>query len=113
MEINLVIKKDGKAWKIVDAADLKNTVIKAKKKDIIVWTAQGTDAHFQFSHKCFKHDTPEHELDGGFTKFLKSGKTLKLMVKNDAPVGDEIYAVFCTTDSVFAQGSTPPKIILS
>ena len=53
----------------------------------------------------------EDSLKSGYTKSLKEGKKLKLKVNDDALEGTYEYAVFCTTDDVFATGGSPPKII--
>ena len=51
-------------------------------------------------------------LIGGYTKFVRDGKKLKLKVKDDAPTSTYEYAVFCTADGVFAKGESTPKIII-
>lgn len=106
-----VVKIEG-VWKIVYASDSTKTQVKVKKKDTIIWTAEGTDAYFQFPAVLFNPVDPEDSLANGFTKFLKDGKKLKLKVKDDAPEGTYEYAVFCTPDGVFAKGDSPPIIII-
>jgi len=109
---NLVVMKIGNEWKVVDATDYTKTKVKVKKKDTIIWTVKGTDASFQFPDSLFDAVDPEDSLHNGYTKFVKSGKKLKLKVKADALAGIYEYAVFCTADGVFARGDSPPKIII-
>ena len=110
--VNLsIIKVDG-VWKVVQASDHKNFKVKVKKNTKIVWTAHGSDVSFQFPNYLFSPVGAEDSLIGSSTKFLKSGKKLKLKVKSNAPAGTFEYAVFCTTDGSFAIGGSPPKIII-
>ena len=109
---DLVIVKVKDEWKVVDASDHSKTGVKVKRKDTIVWVAQGTDAYMQFPDKLFDAVDPGDSLKNGYTKFLKDGKKLKLRIKDDAPAGTYEYAVFCTADGVFATGDSPPKIII-
>jgi len=106
-----VVKIEG-IWRVVDASDHSKKKIKVKKKDTIVWTVEGTDAHFQFSTSVFNPKGVSDSLKNGSTKFIADGKKLKLKVKDDAPVGTQVYAVFCNADGVFAQGESPPQIII-
>ena len=108
----LVITKVDNIWKVVDATDYTKTKVIVKKKDTIVWTLKGTDAYFQFPEKLLDPVDPEDSLHNGYTKFLKDGKKLKLKISDDAPSGTYEYAVFCTADGVFAQGGSPPVIII-
>jgi len=109
---DLKVVKIDDVWRVVDATDYSKRTIKVKRKDTIVWTAEGTDAYFQFSNDLFNPVEAGDSLGGGYTKFLKDGKKLKLKVKDDAPFGTEVYAVFCTADGVYAQGESPPKIVI-
>lgn len=107
-----IVKVDDKVWRVVDASDYSKRTVKVKRNDTIVWEATGTDAYFQFSNKLFNPVSESDSLVGGYTKFLEDGKKLKLKVKDDAPLITEVYAVFCTADNVFAQGDSPPKIVI-
>jgi len=106
-----VIKIEG-VWSVVDASDYSKKKIKVKKKDTIVWTVEGTNAYFQFSNSVFNPKGVSDSLKNGYTKYIADGKKLKLKVKEDAPVGPQVYAIFCSADSVFAQGESPPKIVI-
>jgi hypothetical protein len=108
----LKIMKIGGIWKVVNETDSTKTKVVAKRKDTIIWTADGTDAYFQFPDSIFKPVGPHDSLQNGYTKFLRNGKKFSLKVKANAPLLTYIYAVFCTADSTFAQGDSPPKIIL-
>jgi hypothetical protein len=109
---DLIIMKIGEVWKVVDAADHNNTKVNAKRKDTITWTIKGSDAYLQFPDKLFNPVSADDSLHNGYTKKLKDGKKLKLKVKDDAALGTYEYAVFCTADGVFAQGDSPPKIVI-
>ena len=109
---DLAIIKIGDNWKVVDANDHAKTKVKVKKEDTIVWSVSGTDAYFQFPLELFDAVSSADSLKNGYTKFVKDGKKLKLKVKDDAPAGTYEYAVFCTADGVFAEGDSPPKIII-
>lgn len=106
-----VIKIDGE-WKVVDASDYTKSKVKVRKKDTIVWTVEETDTYFQFPAKLFNPVGTADSLIGGYTKFVRDGKKLKLKVKDDAPAGTYEYAVFCTADGEFAKGESPPKIVI-
>jgi hypothetical protein len=106
-----VVKVDG-VWRVVDASDYSKRKVKVKRKDKIVWKAEGSDVYFQFSNKLFNAVDEADTLSGGYTTFLRDGRKLKLKVKDDAPSGTYEYAVFCTADGVFAQGESPPKIVI-
>jgi hypothetical protein len=106
-----VVKVEG-IWRVVDATDYSKRKVKVKKKDTIVWTVEGTNAHFQFPTSVFNPSGVSDSLRNGSTKFIANGKKLKLKVRDDAPVGTQIYAVFCSAESVFAQGESPPKIVI-
>ena len=108
----LVIMKIDGIWKVVDAADHTKFTLKAKKKDVIVWTIIGSDASFQFPANLLDPVDEGDNLTDGYTKYLKDGKKLKLKVKETAEAGTYEYAVFCSVDGVFAIGGSPPKIII-
>jgi len=102
-EHKLLVKKIKNQWKVVLESDTASTEVKAKRGDKIVWTAQGTDAYFQFM------DT---KLFGDYTRHLKSGQKLVLVIGGNAKAGINEYAVFCYTDKQYATGDSPPKIII-
>jgi len=106
------VMKIGKIWKVVDATDSTKTKLQVRRKDTIVWTIEGTDAFFQFPDSLFNPVDKQSILQNGFTKFLRNGHKLKLKIKDNAPSGIYSYAVFCTADSMFAQGDSPPRIIV-
>jgi len=108
----LKVVKVEEVWRVVDATDYSKAKVKVKKKDTIVWTAEETDTYFQFPANLFNPVRAADSLIDGYTKFVRDGKKLKLKVKDDAPAGTYEYAVFCTADGVFAQGESPPKIVI-
>ena len=109
---NLKVVNVKGVWRVVDASDYSKRKIKVKKKDTIIWTVEGTNAHFQFATSVFKPKGVSDSLKNGSTKFIADGKKLRLKVRNDAPIGPQVYAVFCSADDVFAQGESPPQIII-
>jgi len=106
-----VIQVEG-VWKVVDASDYTKTKVKVKKNTTIVWTAEGTDVSFQFPDFLFDPVSRTDSLANGYTKFLKNGKKLKLKIRGSVMPGTYEYAVYCTSDGVFAVGGSPPKIIV-
>jgi len=106
-----VIKVAG-VWKVVNATDYTKTKLKVKKKDTIIWTVEGTNAYFQFPTNLFDKAATADSLAGGYTKFVKKGKRLKLKIRANALSGTYDYAVFCTTAGAFAIGGSPPRIII-
>ncbi len=105
-----VINIDG-IWKVVNAAD-STTIVKVKKNDKIVWTADGTDAIFEFQQQIFDTTDGNYSLSNNFTENLRDGKKLKLKIDKNTPAGTYEYSVFCLADSVYAIGGSPPKIIV-
>ncbi len=102
-EHKLLVKKIKNQWKVVLESDTNSTQVRGKRGDKIVWTAEGTDAYFQFM------DT---KLFGDYTRHLKSGQKLILVIGANAKTGINEYAVFCYTDKQYATGDSPPKIII-
>ncbi len=99
--ISLSVKKVGQVWKVVQTGTT-NTDVRAKKGQKIIFSAEGTDVYFQFG---------ETGLFGGHTKYLQNGKTLNLVVGNVAN-GTYVYAAFCLGPKEYAEGGSPPKIIV-
>jgi len=110
--VDLIIMKIDSAWKVVHVDDHKNTKVKVKKKDTITWTIQGSDAYFQFPEKLFDPADASDSLHNDYKKFLKDGKKLKLKIGSSASEGTYEYAVFCTADGSFAEGDSPPTIVI-
>lgn len=100
-EHQLTIKKVRNKWKVIVGQDTLRTRITAKRGEKITWVAEGTDAYFQFMG---------NKLFGNYTRTLKDGKKLTLVVGNNARKGIHYYAVFCTADMEYAEGESPPQI---
>ena len=109
----LLVMQVNDEWKVVDAKDSTTTKIEVHAGDSIIWRLVGTDAYFQFNDQIYDPATPADSLSNGYTKFLSHAKVLHLKIKNDTPNGEYYYAVFCTAFGVFAQGDSPPKIIVN
>jgi hypothetical protein len=91
-------------WKIVDADDVTRTEITVARGDTVVWTApENRDIYFQFM---------DEEITGTFTAELLQGESLTVVIGNDANTGDHPYAVFVHEARVFAQGESPPRMII-
>jgi len=101
----LEIIKINNVWKVVNTAD-SSYVVKVKLNDKIEWTTVGTNALFEFHNDLFDSTAVN------YSKYIKDGKKLNLKIKSNAKKGTYIYSVFCTPDSVYAIGGSPPKIIV-
>lgn len=121
MDINLKIKKVNNEWKVVDESYA--TQVKAKTGDKVTWTAEGTDAYFQFiegklvakekdKEKASKKGEAESLAEIYTTNKVAAGESVSFVIRASAAKGKYPYAVFCTADSVFATGDSPPKIII-
>lgn len=97
----LTVMQVGNKWKVVVNRDTSQTELTVKRGDKITWTAEGTDAYFQFMGT---------KLFGNYTRTLKEGKKLTLVVGKLAKRGLHHYAVFCLTGKAYAEGGSPPKI---
>ena len=100
-DVHLSVKLVGNVWKVVITGTTQ-TAVRVVKGQKIVFHAEGSDVYFQFG---------ESNLFGGHTKAVANGKTLMLPVGNVAK-GTYAYAAFCTGANVFAEGDSPPKIIV-
>ncbi|MFC2139513.1 hypothetical protein ACFLR4_02520 [Bacteroidota bacterium] len=108
---DLTIKKIDNVWKVVDGQN--KTKIHVKGGDKITWLASGSDVTFNFPDaKYLKHETTGEDLPNGYTAPLKNGKKFKLKIKDNAKQDTIVYSVFVNIDSVYAVGSSPPKIII-
>ncbi len=103
LSIKKVKKDKKKVWRIVQSDDTTSAKVTVNRGDIVVWHIKGTDAFFQFS---------DVNLFGAYNAVLKNNKKLELTVGKDAKSGPNVYSVFCTSDSSFAVGDSPPVIIV-
>jgi hypothetical protein len=91
-------------WKIVDADDITRTEVSVARGDTVVWQAPADrDIYFQFM---------DEELTGTFTEELLEGESLTLVIGNDADEGDHPYAVFVHGARAYAEGESPPRMII-
>ena len=104
----LVIVKDSTdgVWKVKDITNPSNHHIVVFKNEFVYWTAVGTDAYLQFPDSIF---AKSKDIEDGFTAVVKDGDWLKLKVKGTAVSKTYIYSVFCSIDSVYAKGGSPPE----
>ena len=109
---DLKIKKIGNVWKVVDGNN--KTKVSVKGGDKITWLAEGSDVVFQFpSQRYLKPQAKEDSLSKDNTKKIKNGKKLKLKIREDAKKDTIVYAIFVVKDGVFAEGGSPPRIIIN
>lgn len=99
----LTIMKINNQWKVVHTADKTKTRVKAKRGEKIVWKAQGSDVYFQFM---------DYKLFDDYTRVLKDGKKISLVIGKKAKADTNRYAVFVAKDMVFATGDSPPEIVI-
>lgn len=99
--VNVSITKIESVWKVV-LTGTTNTEVHVIPGQKIVFHAEGTDVYFQFDRDS---------LFGGHKKFIKNGKKLTLGVGKVAK-GIYTYSAFCLGPMEFAEGGSPPKIIV-
>lgn len=99
--VDVSIMKIDNVWKVVltGTTDTEVRVVRGQK---LVFNAVGTDVYFQFDNDS---------LFGGHKKFIKNGKKLTLGVGKVAK-GIYTYSAFCLGPMEFAEGGSPPKIIV-
>jgi len=97
------IAKLNNQWKVHDSKDSRTRVIRAKRGDVVYWTAAGSDLYFQF---------PDSTLFESSEAAVADGKELALTVSKNAAPGRYTYSVFCMKERKFATGDSPPVIII-
>lgn len=102
-EHNVSFRKSGRKWRPGHKHDPSNIELRTRKGESIVWEADDSDIYFQF------HDI---NLFGAHTMVLKKGEKLVLKVGENAPKGNHVYAAFCLKDREYAEGNSPPIIIV-
>lgn len=100
-DVNVSVTKVGKVWKVV-LTGTTTTAVHVVKGQKVIFHAEGTDVYIQFD---------DSNLFGGHFRMIKAGKTLTLGVGQVAK-GVYTYSAFCDGPKVFAQGDSPPKIIV-
>ena len=102
-EHKVSFNKLNKKWKVHDPKDKTKTKVKARKGEQIVWKGGTSDIYFQF---------PDASLFGEHTMMLEKGQEMTLKVGPNATRGTHSYAAFCYDDKCFAEGDSPPVIII-
>lgn len=112
-KIQYSVKKMDGSWFVVNDQN-KPVPIEANRQDDIEWTADGSDLLFQFPDNLSVFFTKEDGSSVGdsFYVELKDGEKLKLKVKEDAPFGRYVYSVLVKKDGTYAEGSSPPVMII-
>jgi hypothetical protein len=100
-DVNVSITKIGNVWKAV-LTGTDSTEVRVQSGQKITFHAEGTEVIFQFDN-----DT----LFGGHSKIIKKDKS-KTFGVGQVKKGVYIYSAFCVGPKVFAQGGSPPKIIV-
>lgn len=112
-KIKYTVKKVENTWLVVNEQN-KPVAIEANRNDDIEWTAEGSDLIFQFPEELKVYFTKEDgsTVGDGYYINIEDGKKLKLKIKEDAPTGTYVYAVLVKKDGTFAEGSSPPVMII-
>ncbi len=112
-KIKYSVKLIDTTWFVVDETNNPKP-IEANKNDNIEWTAEGSDMTFQFPLSMSTLFTNEDgsAVGDAYVIEVKNGKKLKLKVKNNAPAGRYVYSVYVKAGDTFAEGSTPPVMII-
>ena len=112
-KIRYSIKKIDTTWFVVDERNNPKP-IEANKNDSIEWTAEGSDMTFQFPVAMSTLFTRENGQSVGDAYIIevKNGKKLQLKVKANAPAGRYVYSVYVKGAETFAEGSSPPVMII-
>ena len=110
--VELQVKKIGDVWKVVDSNN--NATIKVKPNYKISWRSDESELVFQFPDEYSTYFKGESESDqlAGNTKKLNRNQRLNFIVKENAPEGRLVYSVFVVQDGVYAEGNSPPVIII-
>lgn len=112
-KIKYSVKKIDTTWYVVNEQN-KPLPIEANRNDNIEWTADGSNMVFQFPEELNVYFTKEDgsSADSSYYVEVENGKKLKLKVKGDAPLGRVVYSVLVKKDSTYAEGSSPPVMII-
>ncbi|MGB0347350.1 MAG: hypothetical protein ACPGGA_07685 [Balneolaceae bacterium] len=112
-KIKYSVKLIDTTWFVVDENN-NPKAIEADKNDDIEWTAEGSDMTFQFPLSMSTLFTNEDGSPVGdaYVIEVENGKKLTLKVKSDAPSGRYVYSVYVKVGDTFAEGSTPPVMII-
>jgi hypothetical protein len=107
------VKKIDAKWYVVNEQN-RPLPIEANRNDNIEWTAEGSDMVFQFPQELSVYFTKEDgsSVGEGYYIEVKDGDKLKLKVKNEAPLGRYVYSVLVKKDDTYAEGSSPPILII-
>jgi len=102
-EHRVSFSKSNNKWKVHDREDKAKTNVRAKTGEQITWEATDSDIYFQF---------PDASVFGEHTMMVEKGRKLTLTVGPNATSGEHHYAAFCYDDKIFAEGDSPPKIVI-
>lgn len=113
-KIKYTVKQVENTWFVVNDDNGRPVAIDAERNDDIEWTAEGSDMVFQFPVELSELFTKENgePVDDDYIIRVQDGKKLKLKVKNNAPKGEYIYSVYVTASETYAEGSSPPVMII-
>lgn len=107
------VKKMGSSWFVVNESNQK-VPVRLKANDKVEWSAEGSDLVFQFPVEMSKFFTKEDGTAIGniFVVKVAKGDKLKLKVKGQPMKGTFTYAVYVVAGNTFAEGSSPPIMII-
>jgi plastocyanin len=96
--VQVVIEKVGEVWRAPD--------VHVKPGHAVTWTVHGSAGHLQ----CTTENMFEGEEWSSFSIPPNGSRSRKL--SGSLPPGEYHYSVFIQKDLVFAEGSSPPKLIV-
>lgn len=107
-------KNNDNAWRIWDSHGNNMGVMMSTSGDKITWHAYGSDMTFEFEEQDLEPYFVDEDgrFGGGGTANLKSGDSLRVTVREDAPKGRLVYNVHVASADTMVVGSSPPVLIL-
>lgn len=94
---------DDDVWRIVER-ETERIQINVARGDTVVWHApEDRDIYFQFMTE---------DLTGVYTEEVRQGESLTLVIGDNAETGENRYAVFVYEAREYAQGESPPMMIV-
>lgn len=101
--LKATIETDGKTFRVVPGH------LDVVPGDEITWSSEATDVYFQFPVQELFVELIEERV---WTRFLPRGGTVTVRVPDAVPPGEYVYAAFAGEGKRYAEGGTPPKMIV-
>lgn len=113
--VHLDVRAEGKAWKVMNIDNKPpSPVVRVTEGEIVSWKSESALA-IQFPDNIatiFEPVAPTDSLEYGSMKNVPANTEFKLKVKKGAKKGPIWYAVYVKKAGIFAQGQSPPVIII-